>query len=456
MAIVKLEPDSPAINNTESIPTALQKPHESLFTTLFPEAVADSLLKYVEGYPWTCHFYGQLVSRSNSLEHFDPTTPNLTQPFYEVKDLILQVSTPLNSSYEATTGVTSSTGSCTVPLGLKPNVGDIFIAQIDTGEDAIFCITAVERKTYRKSTLYDINYSLYEYTSAQPEFLKTLGQRVQQTFYFNKDSNYFNRDLLITPSVKEATDRLKTFLRESQEFYLTTFADRASGTIVLPGVTRSLYDPLLLQFLGAFIDHDVKISHPWFQYNWEDRYLSQKSIFDLMLTRNPSMTSTINKTYSFTPSTQLNGLARMGNISHTAVDFILYPTHPNTANDVKRFALLTPSTTFTEEHLGSKAYSESTLTVHSGNNSTGSETKLLPKLFDQDFYVVSPNFYQFLKDGSFSEEMSFIEVLMARFIRREAIAREDLLKVTQTFYDWSSMHQLYLAPIAWLIIRATL
>lgn len=456
MAIVKLEPDSPVTNNTESIPTALQKPHESLFTTLFPEGVADSLLKYVEGYPWTCHFYGQLVTQSNSLEHFDPKTPNLTQPLYEVKNLILQVSTPLNSNYEPSTGVTSSTGSCTVPLGLKPNVGDIFIAQIDTGEDAIFCITSVERKTYRKSTLYDINYSLYEYTSTQPLFLETLQQRVQQIFYFNKDSNHFNRDLLITPSVKDANDRLKTFVRESQEFYLATFADRASGTIVLPGTTRSLYDPLLLQFLGTFIDHEVKIAHPWFQYNWEDRYLNQKSIFDLLLSRNPSMAQTVNKTYSFTPSTQLNGLARMGNISHVAVDFILYPTTPVTHNDVERFHRVSPSNTFTQEHLSSKAYFESTLTVHSGNNEIGTETLLLPKLFDADTYVVSPHFYDYLKDGSYALEMSFIEVLLARFIRRDAIAREDLLKVIQSFYDWSSLHQLYFLPVILLLIRATL
>jgi hypothetical protein len=335
-------------------------------------------------------------------------------------------------------------------------VGDLFIAQIDTGEDAIFCITSVERKTYRKSTLYDINYSLYEYTSGQPEFLQTLQQRVQQTFYFNKDSNYFNRDLLITPSVKEAGDRLKTFLRESQEFYLATFADRASGTIVLPGVGRSLYDPLLLQFLGTFIDHDVKIGHPWFQYNWEDRYLSQKSVFDLLLTRNPSMVPTINKTFSFTPSTQLNGLARMGNISHVAVDFILYPTDPVTFNDVERFHRISAASTFTQEHLGSTAYFESELMVHSGNNAVGTETPLLPKLFDQDFYVVSPRFYEFLKDGSYAQEMSFLEVLMARFIRREAIAREDLLKASETFYEWSSLHKLYLLPVVWLMVRATL
>ena len=455
MAIFQLEPDSAAVNNTESIPTTLQRPNESLFTPLFPEAQADSLLKYVEGYPWTCHYYGQLVAQSNSLEHFDPSTPNLTQPVYEIKDMILQVDSPLNSSYEPSTGVTSSSGSAIVPLGVKPNVGDFFIAQIDTGEDAIFCVISVERKTYRKSTLYDINYTLYEYTSQQPDFTASLRQRVQQTFFFNKDANHFNRDFLVTPSVKHATDTLKAFLQESQTYYLQAFSDSTHGTIMLPGVRRSLYDPLLLQFLGTFIDHDIKISHRWFQYNWEDRYLRQKSIFDLLLARNPSMAGTINTTYSFTPSSQMKGSARQGNIYHTSVDFVLYPTEPHRSDDIDKFHSRSPADLFTEEHHSSKAYFESTLTVRSGNNAGDEDKLLLHPLFKDDYYVVSPAFYDYLRTGGGAQEVSFIEVLMARFIRREAIDRLDLLKVVGSFYSWSSLHQLYLLPVLLLIIKAT-
>lgn len=455
MSIFQLQPDSPAVSNIESVPTALQKPRDSLFTPLFPEAQADSLLKYVEGYPWTCYFYGQLVAQSNSLEHFDPGTPNMTQPVYEIKNMILQVTSPLNPNYDPASGSTTSTGSALVPLGVKPNTGDSFIAQIDTGEDAIFVINSVERTTYRKSAMYIINYSLYAYVSAQPEFVEALNKRTQQTFYFNKDANYFNRDLLLSPSVHHANERLKEFMRESQQYYMQTFSDKVAGTIVLPGVSRTLYDPLLLQFLGRFIDHEVKASHPWFQYTWDNRYLQQKSILDLLMTRNPSMVNVINTDYSFTSTAQLKGPARFGNIFHTTVDYVLYPKNPTTMLDVDTLHFHGPSETFSPIHQNSKAYFESDLTVHSGNNEVGVEKKLLHSLFEQDCYIVSPAFYPFFKSNIEPEAVSFVEVLIARFIRREAIAREDLLKVVESFYSWSPMHQLYLLPVMWLIIRAT-
>lgn len=456
MAIFKLNTDSQATSNVENTPAALQKPNESMFTTLFPESQADSLLKYVEGYPWSCHYYGQLTSQANTLEHFDPTVPNLTQPYYEIKDMILQVTSPLNNNYDPATGVTTSSGSATAPLGVKPNVGDLFIAQIDSGEDAIFCVTSVERMTYRKSALYDINYSLYTYSSDNPGFIANLLQRVQQTYHFNKDTNYFNRDVLITPQVHEATKQLKDFMAQAQAYYLHTFADKSSGTIVLPGVDRAFYDPLLLQFLGTFIDFNTKISHPWFQYNWEDRYLEQKSIYDLLTTRNPSMVYTINKTYSFTPTTQLKNLARMGTIFHTPVDYILYPTDPMTVNDVDKLHPRSPSDIFNQCHLTSKAYRPSTLTVHTDNNNTGEEKQLLHDLFVNDSYVVSPHFYDYLNDNSLYDQVSFVEVLLARFIKRQAIARTDLLKVIESFYSWSGLHQLYILPVVILMIRATL
>lgn len=455
MSIFQLQPDSPAVNNTESVPTALQKPHESLFTPLFPEAQANSLLKYVEGYPWTCNFYGMLVAQTNSLEHFDHTAPNMTQPLYEIKNMILNVTSPLVANYDPATGNTTSTGSALVPLGVKPNVGDSFVAQVDSGEDAIFVINSVERTTYRKNAMYTINYSLFAYTSANPDFVKALVDRVQQTFYFNKDANYFNRDLLLAPNIHFANEKLKAFLQESQAYYLQTFSDRVSGTIVLPGVTSTLYDPLLVQFIGKFIDHDLKMKHPWFQYTWDNRYLQQRSIYDLLMTRNPSMVGVINTTYSFTSTAQLKGPARLGNIFHTVVDFVLYPTNPSTITDVETLHR-GPTDMFVETHLHSRAYFESDLTVHSGNNSVGTEKKLLHSLFEGDSYVVSPAFYPFLKSNTNPDDVSFVEVLMARFIRGDAIDREDLLKTVETFYSWSPMHQLYLLPVLWLIIRGTL
>lgn len=455
MAIVRLEPDSQVTNNTESIPEVLQKPSESLFTPLVPESKVNTLLAYVEGYPWSCNWYGQITSRDNTLEHYDPTTLNFTQPYYEVKDLVLHVNSPLSSSYETSNGVTTSTGSATVPYGLKPNVGDIFIAQLDEGSDAMFCVTTVERKTYRKDSLYDITYSLFGYIADLEVNITQLYERVQQTFFFNKDTNYFNRDHLITPTIKEANDRLKAFLMESQSYYLETFSNRRVGTIVLPGTTHTLYDPLLLKFLARFIDHDTKIAHPWFQFTWDDKYLSQRSLFDVVLARSPAMAQVVNKYFGFVPVAQLKNMARFGTLFHTPVDFVIYPKDPDTSSDVGADRT-TPVTLFEEASVKLGELYDSELYVASGNNHSCDMVKMLPDLFEQDCYLVTPAFYDLLAGRELQAPVSFVEVLLARFIKREAIAREDLVKVSQTFYEWAPMHQLYILPLLWLMIKATI
>ena len=174
MALVKLQPDSPAVDNIKTLPEVLREENKSVFTTLFPEAKGDLLLKFVEGYPWTVNYYGQLVNDANTLEHVDPGTPALLQPYYYVADMVIQVSTPLSSNYDESSGVTTVTGAALFPFGIKPNQGDAFIASVDSGEDAIFVINNVFRKTHRKGSLYEVNYSLYKYTSQDPGTMATL------------------------------------------------------------------------------------------------------------------------------------------------------------------------------------------------------------------------------------------------------------------------------------------
>lgn len=455
MGIMSLEPDSTAVNNTQSLPTVLATPRDSLFTPLYPEAVEGTLLQYVEGYPWTCHWYGQITHQSNSLVHFDPHTPNLTQPVYEIQDLVLQVESPISSNYDINTATTIAVGSALTPLGVVPNVGDFFIAPVDTGEDAIFCISQVERKTHRKQSLYFITYVLYKYLSQDEGFAENIRKRVQQTYHFNQDLHYPNREVLVTTPVKEARINLKAFLQESQSYYLQTFSDPRAGTIILPGTSQTLYDPLLLAFVGSFIDHDLKISHSWFQHRFNDRYLNQRSVWDLLRQRSPAMVSSINREYGFVRTGALRNFARLGTIGHTPMELILYPKRPQTHTDVSTLHYEGPVNSF-EDALGPLPPTP-ILPIKSGNQASDSVVPLLHALFAQDTYVVSPAFYTALGNRDQAVEgLSFMETLMLRFIRKEAIALEDLSAVARTFYDWPSLHQLYLLPVVWLLVRASL
>lgn len=455
MAIVRLQPDVPPVVKYTT-PETIQAPSNSIFTTLVPEANIQSLLKYVEGFPWTVDFYGQILNSNNTVEHFDPTTPNLTQPYYKVSGLILQVSSPLSSSYDQSTGITTITGSAITPYKLTPNVGDVFIARVDNGEDAIFHITSVSRKTYRKDTLYEINYSLYSYTSANPEFISTLSKRINDEYFFNTDSNFFNRDVLIKPSVKEATDRLKTFMYESQNYYFSTFTQKPYGALVIPGIHHLLYDPLLTNFISKIVDYDKLITSAFYRFTYTDPYIDQPSIFTALLSRSLSTLSNCNRRYNFIRTAMLNNRARLGTIAHTGIDYILYPVTPDTTLNVKERALYS-RTEFINDIRTSDNYTGSMrLITRATNNNEVFTMSLLPELFKDDYYIVSENFYKYLQNTNSRESLSYIELLLYRFMNNEAISKEDLAIAVENYSSWSLLHKVYLLPVMWLLVRSNI
>lgn len=455
MGIAKLQPDvAPPIQTTA--PIEIKAPAKSIFTALVPESKIGSLLKYVEGYPWTVDFYGQILNTNNTVENFDPTTPNLTQPYYKVNKMILQVSSPLSSSYDQSTGLTTISGNALTPYRITPNFGDVFVAQVDTGEDAIFHISSIRRVTHRKDTLYEVSYNLYCYTSEQPEFLDKLNQRVNDSYYFNADTNFFNRDVLIKPSVKEAMDRLKLFLHESQQYYFSTFAQKKTGSILIPGIDRTLYDPLLVGFIAKIVDYEVLADTPFHRFTYFNKYIDQHSIFDMLMARSASMAPVVNKTYNFIPSYLTDNKARFGTVYHAGVDYILCPTNPNTNADIRESSFFaTPEFIATVKTV--KNYNTNTpVVIKTTNNNQVYDKDVLHDLFANDYYVVSENFYRFLNDNSVYQEISYIELLITRFLKNEAIAKEDLAVAVEKYTSWSMLHQLYLLPVMWLMIKGSL
>lgn len=455
MAIVSLKPDvtGTLVPPPVTIPQALGQPNQSVFTSLYPESRITSLLKYVEGYPWTVNFYGQIINTANTLEHVDPTSPNFTQPVYEIKGAILQVSSALSPSYDESTGVTTVTGSAIVPYGVVPSQGDFFVAQVDTGEDAVFTISSVSRKTHRKGALYEIGYSLYIYTSTDPLFAENVQKRVQQTYYFNKDTNFFNRDLLISPQTKETTDQLKQLLRQSREYYFERFLKKESGLILIPGTVGRYYDQFLNRFILKTVPQDY-FSQRWSSVSLFDRYVFQPTIFDAIMSRSLATLSNVEKTVSFANTASLPNKARFGSAFHAGIDFVAYPTVANTDDDIEALANHTPIDLFDRGFITTKNTNDYNPMVSTGNNDTGTARLLLHPLFENDYYVVSAQFYDYVDDKVPFSSVSLMEVLIYRFLNRDAIDRGDLLLVLGSYRKWSLLDQMYFLPVIWVMISS--
>lgn len=453
MAIVQLKPTSGLYNTVTTLPEVLGAPNSSTFTSLYPPSKIDSLLKYVEGYPWTVNYYGQIVNTADTLEHLDPGTPSFNQPYYEILGAIIQVSSPLSSSYDETTSITSVTGSALVPFKLIPNVGDMFIAQIDTAEDAFFIINSVMRKGHRKESLYEINYSLYQYTSSNPGLLGQLKERVQESYHFNNDSNYYNRDALISPMEHKVKIDLKALVAQSQTYYFERFTNKASGTLLLPGTEYRLYDPYLSQFIAKTVSHDVTGMQGIAMHTQFERYSKQPVFWDMLRTRDQAKVFSLNQELGFSSTTQMRNQGRLGTAYHAGVDFMLNPIAPHVEANITFFPDRRPE----EWHRGFMTELNSFVHekyVRTGNNNTSVEMALLHPLFKNDSYIVTVHFYNYVADGSDFLELSYIEWLLASFVKRQAVAKADVVTAFESYGQWSVLHQFYLLPVLWLVAKA--
>lgn len=452
MPVVSLLPDAiPPV--VVSQPTTIEAPKQSIFTELVPPSKIVSLLKYAEGYPWTINYYGQLINVNNTLEHFDPTTPNLTQPYYKVNSLIIQVTSPLSSNYDSTTGVTTITGSAITPYKVRPNVGDVFLAKVDNGEDAIFLVNTVTRKTFRKDTLYEISYTLYSYTSTDPSFVVSLDERVNDTYYFNNDSNFFNRDVLVTPTVHEAINRLKKFMTESQSYYLSTFLQKRTGYLTIPGITDTLYDPFLTDYISRVVDYDSLVDMPFFRHTYSDHRMDQPSILSVILNRNINDVVLANKKYGYIPTSTIANRSRYGTIFHTGVNYMCFPIDAKLHVDPSDPTPMDRSVYLTTIKNSLNYAVDPTMIVQTKNNNSVYDLKLLHELFVDDYYIVSSNFYSYLNGTTTTDSISFIEWIIYRYLKGMAIAKEDLVIAVQKYREWSTLHQVYLLPVLWSIVK---
>lgn len=452
MALVKLQPSSNALNNQITLPEVLSKDNESTFTSLYPESKVGSLLKYVEGYPWTVHYYGQIVNTANTLEHLDPSTPSLNQPYYEIVGAVLQVSSPLTNSYDEASAITSVNGTALVPFKVTPNVGDLFMAQVDTGEDAFFIIHSVYRKTHRKDTLYEINYALYQYVSSNPALLTQIKTKVQQTYYFNKDSDQAGAKLLVTPSEHQSNLDINSLVLESQQSYFSRFVKKEIGSIMLPGVEDRLYDPYLVRFIAKTVSSDQMGFNGFGQYALFDRYAKQPVFWDMLLSRSASAAYTVNRTVGFAESSQLRNRSRFGTSYHAGLDAVAMCKTPDLTSDIGHFNSTHPEVwnTGVFTPLNSSVYETF---VKTPNNGQIADKTLLHSLFVNDSYVISEGFYNYMDSTAAYATISYVEWLLVRFIRRETIAKQDIVNALSSYTKWSVMHQLYLLPALWLLAK---
>lgn len=446
MPIARLRPDAPS-------PIAINLP--KIQSPDYKSVVGDekniplqSLIAYVEGAPWTVQYYSQLLSKHNDLKDYDPSQPDIYQQYTRINNTELRVSSPLTDSYDAETGITKVTGAGHLPTCIVPNVGDLFIANVDSGDDAFFRISTVERKTFNRQSVFYIEYDLTGLTAQHPEQYTNLNEKVQRTYFFHKDRLIDNLDPLVTPEENETILTAKSFLEENIRYYFKTFYNKNYSAMVLPYQRTTFYDALIVRFILRIVNsfqadeirllNNITIDH--------EPYLSQPTIWDMLLQRDYSMLQYINKNMGWVGAVAFFRDASIAGARYQRMNYFMYPIDADksvelTTNTQPKLALLDDLTETQSNHSLSGMLNETF-------NFQNTTVPILPPVFENGSYVFTPAFY------SDTTGKSLLETLTIRYLKQETLDLSLVMRVVKNYHQWTRLEQYYFSPVIWVLLKS--
>lgn len=166
----------------ENAPVAVTRPdRNALIDSNYTPA--QNLVSHIEGAPWTCNYYRQVLGKDNTVKPLQVGVSSAHQPYDLYRGYILRVNSAITTNQDPETKEFSAVGEASMFYGLVPNVGDMFVADAGGGELGMFTLTEVERMGYMKQACYRINFQLI--CRGQDPRFDLLESRVQRTFVFD-------------------------------------------------------------------------------------------------------------------------------------------------------------------------------------------------------------------------------------------------------------------------------
>lgn len=399
------------------------------------------LLTHIEGSSWTVEYYSQAITPDSALSGQQYTVSSIYQQYRRIHKLEMKVSSPLSTSQNDETKEMEVQGNSILYPFLVPNEGDMFIADIGQGREAIFRITGTTKRSIFNEACYEINYIL---DNDDADKIVALRAKAIEDNFFHKEKLTVGSTPLVKKKEHDAVLQLEKHYAFMLHRYFTKFYSKEYSTLIIPDQQYTIYDSFLTEFVLATLDstaHYNYIHTKKLQTN-EDEYLKADNLLTALLHRdvgrfNYAFTKTgLVSITSFLKNPTLNGLFYSG------ARYVVYPRdftlYNNTAKSLSDINLVDSNNPLSNNVLLSDLNTReitdiSAVGIYPIDNNTG--------------YILSNNFYQR------TNNLSNLEDLCWKYLEYETLDIEQLLDTTGRFDQWSSLSQFYYAPIVMLLIK---
>lgn len=412
------------------------------------------LLVYIEGASMTVDYYSQVLGKDDELSEQQVGQSAIYQQYHKINGLEFKVQDGFTTSEINETRDVHIRGTSILYPFVVPNVGDMFVADVELGKLGVFTITATERKRVFKETCYEVEYKLVDYLTQ--ERTDDFRGKVVKESHFKKDMLAYGQNPVLTSQEINAFELMGQEEHKLSEVYIKDFYNHDFKTLVVPDQdTNTIYDHRVVQLLFRLIDSH---KHPFMSKVVEMGVeahggLTNECIWDLVLKAEAHLLPLLSSKYWAIPSASFNPYPMLNGIYHSGIRRVMWPideetgyksalSYLNNSVGIELIESTTRLTTFDpdipkmREDLGLDVLTPAQI------------ENLIHLVTVDDSYVLSENFYTQNLDG-----MSQLEHYVFDLINGKAIEPREIVFFAQLSMYWGSVERFYYQPLLIVLLR---
>lgn len=451
MAIASFKPNP--ITNRANIPKTNDPSYKPNYedTRINP---INSLVQYVTGTNWNVDWYQAVNTEHTDLRNLDRSASGVHQTYRLIKDLPIKISQSISQGFDESTGVMTVTGSATILPYVIPNKGDLFVAGAGLEDRAIYQLTSIERKTYQKNSVYEINFELYTLESNNNELFSNLKDRIIQTFSYSAERILDGFNPIIITSEYEALQDLAYGLELYIREYYRLFHDKRTGALLVPNGTKSTYDHHVAKFMKQITStHEAPEVIYSSLLNFDaDPYISIPSIYDVIMNRDPNRLKLVHHKFGLIPGSSLTNSLRLNNPTYLGINYIVYPLEPEIVYKPDRtYGSVTVSSLTNQSNIVDLDVFKTKYNKMIPINGIA-EYPLLPYINSSILsqYLFPLEFYQGKANRSILERQIYL------YLYKQDLSILELRELLSTIDNWGLVEQFYYAPIVMLLVKTAI
>lgn len=425
-----------------------------------------NLGSFIDGFRWTVTYYRQLLGADNAAQAHDVNKKPAFQQYEKIENLELMVTQPLApGGQDGESGTFNITGTAVQYGFLIPNEYDMFVANVDNGQSAIFTLTSAEKASYLKTSNYQIQYKLVAYTD--PTLVADLDNKSVAVFQFSRELLEQGQNPLLTSSAFALRGGFEQLFTDLASMYFRDFFSVERQTLLVPDQNFETYDHFLTKALVDIVGTDESLVLPRIRMPAVegDQAMTNVTVWDALMQANRSLLITGIQRMGITPTVVFRNFPYLTGIYYSGINQIVYPYDARTDVDVKYgYASGAPVTGYTND--GTPRYRELERLFREKDElffkvcckcveDPGRPDAGLPVIVpvtQDDYYVFTGALYGVRNTAMASQ----LEVLVRQAINNQAFNKDTLANIAAQAFGWPNLERYYYIPALLALMRIAL